>query len=151
MNNRTITMWVPALINLAASMSFLVVLQQLGLRPQMVWVAQMPMSFYVPWLIALPLFGGVSAYVSRRSGGTFLVSFLAGLFPAVVLSCLVCFALSELAIKRLLDRPCWLCVGVTVINWVVLPAVALLVGVLSFLRRSKDVWIANDQETTSRH
>lgn len=152
MNNRIATLWVPGLINLTAAMSFLMLLRQLGLRPYVGWVGPMPMLLYVPWLMALPLFGGASAYSSRHAGARPFVCFTTGLFPAIVLFGLVCFGLLGMAIGDQLDRPHWLYITVSFVNWVVLPAVALMLGILSVVRMAKRTNAGKlDERTDGNH
>jgi hypothetical protein len=134
MNGRIATHWLPALINLAAAMSFLTMVRQFGIRPNVVWVEQIPMALYVPWLAALPLFGAATAYLARRAGGRFVVCVTAGLFPAVILSGLGCIGLIVIGTGDQLDRSRWLYVSGNLPTWEVFPTLALLVGIASFLR-----------------
>lgn len=134
MNSRIATLWLPALINLAAAMSFLTMVRQFGIRPNVVWVGQIPMLLYVPWLAVLPLFGAATAYLARRAGGRFVVCVTAGLFPAVILCGLGCLGLIVIGTGDELDRSRWLYVSVNQATWEVFPHVLLLVGIASFLR-----------------
>lgn len=134
MNSRIATLWLPALINLAAAMSFLTMVRQFGIRPNVVWMGQLPMLLYVPWLAVLPLFGAATAYLARRAGGRFVVCVTAGLFPAVILSGLSCIGLIVIGPGDELDRPRWLYLSVNLATWDLIPTVVLLAGIASFLR-----------------
>ena len=145
--NRSIfAVWLPGLINLTAAESSLMILKRLGLRPQVLWVGQMPVVLYVPWLIGLPLLGAASAYLSRRWGARLLPCFAAGLFPAIVLWGLVCLGLGAMAIAGQLDRPQWLYIGVTLLNWAFLPLLALFLGVVCLLGIMKHAALPVDGE-----
>lgn len=73
MNNRIRSLWLPAMANLLAAMSALMVMQKMGEQPRLVWVntagGQFAMAFYLPWLMTLPLFGAAGAYIARRNAG----------------------------------------------------------------------------------
>jgi len=136
MNNRIMNFWLPSCISLAPSMGFLMLLQRTGPQPRLVWLGSMPLMLYVPWLVALPLFGAAAAYLSRRSGGPRLARLVAGLFPAIVMLALAALAVSCSAVVEpnvfILHHPVYFAYGL--FNWVLLPGVALLLGVVPFLR-----------------
>src|SRR4029077_19311483 len=102
MNHRTRTLWLPALISLAAAMFFLMISTQIALEPRVIAerfiifhtsTTSTSYSFaaYLPWLILLPFCGAAGAYLSRRAGGQRPVRLLAGLFPGIALFGLVSF------------------------------------------------------------
>ena len=136
MNYRTKSFWLPALITLSGASVSLAATQFLGLQPQQVWVGKMGMTFYWPWLASLPIFGAVGAYISRRATGQVPTRLAAGLAPALVM-----------LVVMFLILPWGLCLdgfhffrlvhfGLGLINWVGIPAAALLLGALPFLRRN---------------
>jgi hypothetical protein len=133
MNRRITTLWLPGLLSLTVAMGLLMVMRRVGVPPHIVWVRRMPMLIFMPWLVALPLSGAASAYLSSRGGGNVAACLLASLFPAIVLFCLVSIGFAGMAISDRLDRPEWLYVGLGFFNWVILPGVALLVGAMPFL------------------
>jgi len=137
MNRRTATFWFPAFCSLTAAMGSLMIIRQMGLRPSILWVRRMPVLLYVPWLALLPLAGTVGAFLSRRGEAGFSTRLTASLFPAMILSGLVCLGLAWMAIAGQLDRPQWLYIVVGVLNWAVLPSVALLLGAVPLLRSPK--------------
>ena len=140
MKNRISNLWLPGLVSLTSAMGLQMVLRRIGPHPHVVWVGRIPLLLYVPWLAVLPLFGATGAYLSRRAGGALWVCVAAGLFPAIVLFGLVCLGLAGMAFGDQLngDRPLWLYVTVSLVNWAILPGVALLLGTLPFLRAPKE-------------
>jgi hypothetical protein len=95
----------------------------------------MAVVLYLPWLFALPLFGAAGAYSSRRVGGHNLACLGAALFPSVIMLCL--FSLI-LPVALIVDQPFTslrlVAYAVSILNWVVLPGLALLLGAMPFLR-----------------
>lgn len=137
MTNRTRTLWLPAMANLLAAMLLLMMMQRLGVQPRLLWVNAMQgkfaLVFYFPWLIALPFFGAVGAYLSRRAQGDTFARLTAALSPALALIALVCLIapwgllMDGLSIYRMV------LIAGGLLSWGVLPACALLVGALPFL------------------
>jgi hypothetical protein len=87
MNTRTRTLWLPGLVTLTLSMGFLLFLQSAGFPPRTAqWQSHgYVLLFYVPWLLSLPLFGALGAYLSARAGGSRPTVVLASIFPAFFL------------------------------------------------------------------
>jgi hypothetical protein len=127
--------------NLIAAPGLLMILQKLGVQPRVIWFGNMAIVLYLPWLITLPMFGGFGASLSRRVQGSSLSRLIAGLAPALAILGVFAFVLpASLAslffcTAHLTGFP-WLYFGLTVCNWVVLPACALLIGALPFLKGS---------------
>ena len=136
MNRRTKTLWFPAVLSLLGASLLLMVLERLGFQPREVWVGGFAMSLYWHWLIGLPLFGALGAYLSQRAQGSIVARLAAGLSPALVMLAVMSLILPwGLAIDgfhyfRLVAF------GVGVTNWVVIPAMALAIGTAPFLRES---------------
>ena len=134
MNHRTRSLWLPALITLLGASVSLAATQFIGLQPQQVWVGKMGMTFYWPWLASLPIFGAVGAYMSRRAAGQTPTRLAAGLAPAIVMLVVMFLVmpwglvLDGFHFFRLVHF------GLGLINWVGIPAAALLLGALPFLR-----------------
>lgn len=134
MNQRTKSLWLPALITLLGASVSLAATQFMGLQPQQVWVGKMGMTFYWPWLASLPIFGAVGAYMSRRAAGQTPTRLAAGLAPAIVMLVVMFLVmpwglvLDGFHFFRLVHF------GLGLINWVGIPAAALLLGALPFLR-----------------
>jgi len=134
-NHRTKTLWLPALITLLGASVSLAATQMLRMQPRVFWVGGWGLTFYWQWLATLPLFGAAGTYISRRGKGSVSARFAAGLSPAlimlVVMSMILPFglAIDGFYFWRLVGF------GLGLINWVAIPAVALLLGVLPFLSR----------------
>src|SRR5205823_380736 len=50
MNDRTRSLWLPALANVIAAPGLLMILQKLALQPRVLWIGDMAMVLYLPWL-----------------------------------------------------------------------------------------------------
>lgn len=136
MNRRTRSLWLPALTSFLGATLSLMLCQCLGMKPHLVWIGEIAMPLYWPWLATLPLFGAAGAYLSRRAHGPTLAQFVASLAPALIMFTVMSLILPlGLAIDgfHFLELVAF---GLLVTNWVVIPAVALLVGALPFLYTS---------------
>ena len=137
MNHRTKSLWLPALATLLGASLSLMICQLLGVRPRLVWVIGVGMSFYWPWLATLPIFGGVGAYFSQRAQGPTPARLAAALSPALVMLIVMLLvlpfglAIDGVQFVRVVSF------GIGLINWVVIPALALLLGTLPFLNKRK--------------
>jgi hypothetical protein len=135
MNPRTRSLWLPAMANLIAAPGLLMILQKLSVQPRVLWIGDMAMVLYLPWLVTLPIFGAFGAFLAKRAHARFVNRLIVGLSPA--LAVLGAFALVlpvSLVVDshRLRDFP-FAYFALTICNWVVLPALALLIGTLPFL------------------
>jgi hypothetical protein len=143
MNNRIRSLWLPAMANLLAAMSALMVMQKMGEQPRLVWVntagGQFAMAFYLPWLMTLPLFGAAGAYIARRTQGDTLACLAAGLSPGLTLIGLIALIapwglfIDGLSVYRLVM------IAAGIFTWGVLPSIALLLGALPFLREPSNL------------
>ncbi len=136
MNPRTRSLWLPAMANLIVAPGLLMILQKLAVQPRVLWIGDMAMVLYLPWLVTLPIFGAFGAFLAKRAQARIMNRLIAGLSPA--LAVLGAFALVlpvGLVVDhaRLSDFP-FTYFGLTIFNWVLLPALALLIGTLPFLR-----------------
>lgn len=135
MNHRTKSLWLPALATFLGASLSLMICQFCGMRPHLVWVIGVGMSFYWPWLATLPIFGAVGAYLSQRSQGLTSARLAAALSPALVMLIVM---LLILPFGMAIDGVHFLQLvsfGIGLTNWVMIPAVALLVGALPFLNK----------------
>src|SRR6266850_5601931 len=133
MHNRLRQLWFPGFLTLTFSTGLLPMLLKLGLRPRTVsWSGPETILFYVPWLLTLPLFGALGAYISLRAGGSARAILLSGVFP--VLSLAACFFVI-LPLSIVLDRSIAFHLTLAgflglLLSWVVAPGAALLIGAL---------------------
>ena len=138
MNSSSRQIWVPGLVITGVATLSLTVLQLLRMRQMALWpLGGTPTLFYVPWLLGLPVLGFVGAYWSRRVGAGTRASIIAGVFPSLFYAA---FPYLTLPLALVVDRglgPVVASLGWFVfvskwylLNWAVLPCVALLTGAL---------------------
>jgi len=131
MQNRVSQLWIPGLVTLFGSAALLAVFEIVGLRPLVIHPGN-PSSlvFYFPWLLSLPLFGALGAYLSLRARATGLAVHCASAFPALIMAAAL-FAV--LLVALVLDRHGSLRIVTTafaaaILNWFLLPGFFLLLG-----------------------
>jgi hypothetical protein len=144
MNYRTRALWLPGLAALAAASVFLMVLQLAGVQPKIWWKDGGAVVLHFPWLMLLPLCGAGGAYLSLRAGGRRVARLAAGLFPALMMLAVFCVMLPaglfvDLLVGRngyafILRHPVYFVL--TILNWTVLPGLALLVGAAPLCSKS---------------
>jgi hypothetical protein len=135
MNNRTRRLWLPGFASLTAATGMLIALNHIGIEPRIFWHGtKFGMDLILPWLIALPVFGGLGAYLSRLANGDLKTRLVAALFPAIVLFGVFCLSI---AVSMVVWRVFPIAFAWTIFNWVLLPGAALLLGALPFLRSSQ--------------
>lgn len=136
MSRRVRVLWIPGLLTLLLSLGVWHVVRRafpealpqftIGSSHFVVW-------FYPPWLLGLVALGALGAYWSRSAGGTTGQRLVASQFPAlaqfVVHSARLVVALPGAAPTR------WGDVLFGLLDWVVIPAFAAVIGSLPFLRR----------------
>src|SRR5713226_5495490 len=84
MQNRLHQLWIPGFLTLTLSTIFLMTLQKHGYQPRIVsWNGPDTILLYVPWLLSLPLFGALGAYLSQRTGTSGSRVLLASIFPVL--------------------------------------------------------------------
>ena len=134
MKKRTQQLWVPGFLTLTLSMIFLTVLQKLGFQARIVWSGPTAVLLYVPWLLSLPFFGALGAYVSTRAGGSRGTVLLASVFPALALATafLLMFPIG-MAIERITGNHVdFGSVATSLlkngIGWILVPGAALFAG-----------------------
>jgi len=133
MHNRVRQLWFPGFLTLTLSMGLLPMLLKLGLQPRIVsWSGPDTILFYVPWLLTLPLFGALGAYISMRAGGSARAILFSGIFP--MLSLAACFFVI-LPLSIVLDRSIAFHLTLAgflglLLSWIVAPGAALLIGAL---------------------
>jgi len=150
MNRRTKILWLPGLVTFTAASILLMILQRLlnlhpalllsleritGLHPTLWWKDQAD-AIYLCWWVLLPLCGAAGAFLSRRSGGTRLACMAASLFPSIVMLGIFCFVLpASMVIEKnrfVMQHPLYFVLAM--VNWIMVPGLALILGALPFLR-----------------
>jgi hypothetical protein len=132
MNARTRTFWLPALVSLSAAMACLTISTLGGLEPRFVARGWATYVVYIPWLLTLPLCGAAGAYLSRRAGGERRACLAAGLFPVIAMTSLV--GVLILIGKFVFAKPQWLYFPMALFFGVILPAMALFLGAVPFVK-----------------
>jgi hypothetical protein len=134
MEKRVRQLWIPGFLALILSMLFLTALQKLGIQPRIAWSGPTAILLYVPWLLSLPFFGALGAYVSSRAGGSRGTVLLASVFPSLALATafLLMFPIG-LTIERITGQHVdFSSVATALLNnwigWILIPGAALLVG-----------------------
>jgi hypothetical protein len=134
MKKRVQQLWIPGFLTLVLSTLFLMTLQKLGFQPRIVWSGPNAILLYVPWLLSLPLFGALGAYVSSRAGGSRRIVLLASVFPVLALTTafLLMFPIG-IIVERVTGSHVDFSVVATAllmngIGWLLVPGAALLAG-----------------------
>jgi len=132
MTGRVKQFWIPGVLSFVLAQGLLALFQRFGPKPLIFsWSGQPPVAmFYVPWLVTLPLIGGLAAYLSSRAGGSQRSTLLSAMFPVLPFLglFLVAFPVS-LAIEDHVEHTImeWAFL-MALFGWVVVPGVALLSG-----------------------
>ncbi|PYT57248.1 MAG: hypothetical protein DMG35_20565, partial [Acidobacteria bacterium] len=133
MQNRLHQLWIPGFLTLTLSTIFLMTLQIHGYQPRIVsWNGPDTILLYVPWLLSLPLFGALGAYLSLRAGASGSRALLASIFPVVSLAaCLfVILPVSFVVDPHVEHRIRMASFLRGFFEWVLVPGAALLAGAL---------------------
>lgn len=140
-NHRTTSVWIPGLVSLTLATGFLALLQVWGVRPHIVWTRSgLALLFYIPWLVAQPLFGAVAAYMSRQNGGKWHERLTASLIPAGGMLGAFCVAFcSAIALGGITNGHEISLIGLSlyILSWAAVPGLALALGALPFLGGQK--------------
>jgi hypothetical protein len=145
LNDRTNRLWLPGLTILLTAIVCLGLIHFyfLTFGQRIFWLAgRWPVEVNFPWLCVLPLLGAAGAYWSRRQGGSRVMRAAVGLFPVLLFIASFWFEQTQYVILR---DPLPIYIGGkhspqffpafawSFLNWVVIPAVVVLFGVLPFL------------------
>ncbi|HXM95927.1 MAG TPA: permease prefix domain 1-containing protein [Candidatus Dormibacteraeota bacterium] len=131
MSPRVTRFWFPALITFVISMSLLAATQIFGPQPLILHPANYPVvTFYVFWLVALPLIGALGAYLSHRaegSLGTLLVSSVFSVLPFLA-SILIVLPVSLAFDHFIAHNMAPMALVTALFGWVLAPGTALFAG-----------------------
>jgi hypothetical protein len=152
MNRRTKILWLPGLVSFTTASILLMTLQRLitlrpalllslehitGLHPTLWWKDQTD-AIYLCWWVLLPLCGAAGAFLSRRSGGSRLACAAASLFPSIVMLGIFCFVLPVSGVIEknnfIMRHPLYFVLAM--VNWIMVPGLALILGALPFFRQT---------------
>jgi hypothetical protein len=138
MSDRIKTIWAPALVSLTGSMVWRLILQRsFPLLQPLLNHAGLPLNYQLIWLAALPVFGAASAYLSMRAGGNRTARATAALAPSIAMIPLW----AALATRMSHPSPSqWFGLLCGVLNWIVVPSAALLLGAFPFLKAQPWNW-----------
>jgi hypothetical protein len=143
MNNRTRQFWVPALVSLTASMTWMMALQIASSKLEMPWKhAGLAVLPYVVWVITLPLIGAATGYWSLRAGSGRPTRMAAVAFPSIVMAVLWLVLLGVVLARKAPQPFLTLNFSYGFLLWVVVPAAALLLGTLPLSRAEKSRFLA---------
>ena len=138
MNYRVKALWLPGACTIALSGVFLRLLQiRSAPAPYVIWPTHdIPLVIYWRWLLCLPLIGALGAYWSRRAGGKLLERALAASSPALAWLCFPGVFIPFVLVFQWIAHHNALLVpaALFLLDWVVLPGAALLLGALPFFR-----------------
>jgi hypothetical protein len=137
MNQRTRSFWVPGLVTLTISTSWLLLLQS-GHWPMsrpLVYTCP-PLAPFAIWLVTLPLIGALGTYLSQRAGGSLRARLGAAAFPSIAFLGLLVFVwvFALFAEKNPFVWQQQAQFVLVFLPWVVFPGIALLAGALLFQR-----------------
>lgn len=151
MNRRTKTLWLPGLVAFATASILLMALERAVMsrpallttleratmfQPTFWWREQVP-AIYLCWWILLPLCGAAGACLSCKAGATRLACVAASVFPAIVVLCIFYFVLPvNIVIEKntfVMEHPLYYLIAM--VDWMMVPGLALILGALPFLRR----------------
>jgi PadR family transcriptional regulator PadR len=146
MENRVRQLWIPGLVTFFGAAVSLVILGELGVEPAAFSATPMPpVMFYIPWLMVLPVFGALGAFLARRANSQGVAVHISSTFPAILMAIamvttLIIVLLVHGRTQTVLTPGTFLTAG---LSWVLVPGVTLLVGDKLFQ------WFYNKHEQNS--
>jgi hypothetical protein len=128
---------VPAIAAVSIAAALMALDGSLGPPPLVVPFRYGAVVIHIPWLLTLPLIGGVATLIAKRSGATISERLLVAISPAliiggavnVLMACVVTGA--SIGGHRVYPTDF---IGHFIVGWLVVPAFASLFGSLPFLR-----------------
>ncbi|HKI11556.1 MAG TPA: hypothetical protein VKA02_05530 [Candidatus Acidoferrum sp.] len=142
MQNRVSQLWIPGLVTLFSAYAVLALMQLAGLRAMVSHPGEpRGIVLYLPWMLSLPLIGAIGAYLSRRAQASGWRVYFAASLPALALGVffLLIFPLAFVLDPHVPFRIKGTALAAMMVNWVILPAFALCLGVaLQSLRKTPE-------------
>lgn len=132
MEPRVTRFWLPGLLGFALAMILEVASYRFDSHPLVLSLDRGTpvLRFHFSWIFALLLVGAITAYLSRRAGGTLRTTLLSSIFPALPLAAVFLIAIPTgliighpIAYSVVAEQILYMALG-----WVLLPAFALLAG-----------------------
>jgi hypothetical protein len=151
MKRRVKNLWLPGIVTSFASVALLGVLDRAGVKPLTIFIS-VGQTLYLDlfWLLALPLLGALGAWWSKRAGGRPWERALAGIFPAspvapavMVMVCLGAFPVALVIHSHVPLRLLLSSFGLGLLNYSLIPGVALFLGALPFLKQRRQAAIVS--------
>jgi len=135
MNDRSRSLWLPALINIAVAATLLILFDIIYPYPVIVRISNVKLAIPMLWLLTLPICGATGAFLACRAHGSAAIRMMAGLAPSLVWLAAFCimgvtFALDWRVFHGFPMNDFFM----SALAWVALPALCLLPGTLPFLR-----------------
>lgn len=135
MKKRVQQLWFPGFLTLILLVALQMMLQKLGFRVRIVGSGPNAILFYVPWLVVLPFFGALGAYLSSRAGGSRGTMVLASVFPVLALAGAFVFLFPfDVIVKWIIGSKVdsFAVVATTILQdgtgWLLIPGAALFLG-----------------------
>lgn len=134
MIDRVRQIWIPTLVTLLLSAAVLTILIWSGAQPLMWHPGEARgVIAYLPWLLFLPVAGGIGAYLSRRSEGSGWQVYVSGLSPALAWAVVFALITPFAFLVNPAVAPSFKITSILAMaaSWVILPGIALAVGVVA--------------------
>ena len=146
LSQRARSLWLPAMVNLTLTTGLLFILDRLNLdEPGFATGGNIAKAFRIAWLVPLPVLGALGALLAKRGQASRAERLIAGLAPSlvwlavlVVLGLIFAFDRRDFVGNPLHD------LALSAVGLVILPGLALLMGVLPFLRDPGPVAVRQD-------
>jgi hypothetical protein len=134
MIDRVRQIWIPTLVTLLLSAAVLTILIWSGTQPR-IWHPGEARGIivYLPWLLFLPLAGGIGAHLSRRSQGSGWPVYVSGLSPALAWAVVFVLVTPLAFFVNPTVAPSFKITSILAMlaSWVALPGLALAIGVVA--------------------
>jgi hypothetical protein len=146
LNRRTRSIWLPAIVNLTLTTGLLFMLDRLNLEePGLATGGNIAKAFRIFWLLPLPVLGAVGARLAKRAHASRAERLIAGVAPSLVwLAVLAVLGLVFTLDHRDFEGVSLHDLTLSAVGLVILPALALMLGAMPFLRDQEHVAVEQD-------